>query len=129
MTVPIREVRPELPSLSVGAGSRCGVVEIQFFIDRPNLPEVRPAETYAPVDTSHPTDITVKDLDSDARLSQLVGHAVRLTDKQVKDLAFPVWNASQRGASGTAPARRFSVVGVRRRILWCSAWRSTGRSS
>ncbi len=85
-----------------------------FFLTRPTLPASQSDKAIAPADMSHPTAITVHDLDSEVRLKQLQGHAVRLTDPDAVDLAFPVWNASQRGAienPSQQPNYRFSKRG------------------
>lgn len=49
-----------------------------------------------PVDMRHPVKISVKDLASVERLAALKDHAVTLTDNKATDLAFPVWNWSER---------------------------------
>lgn len=79
-------------------------------VSTPNEPEIGPA------DFSHPTPITVHDLDSENRLKQLEGRAAQLTDSETEDLKFPVWDSTSRGASADPslqPKYRFSRRGSR----------------
>ena len=73
-----------------------------------------------PVDMSHPVGITVNDLASGSRLMRLKDKAVKLTDKKAFDLAFPVWNSTQRAADngpGQPPNYHLSILGDRQFVI------------